>query len=56
VTYIQEATDSEYELISENMWCEGRESGPDPVEDPDCSNSWTISMSRIKEPEGEEVG
>jgi hypothetical protein len=33
----------DYVLHTITAWCEGRESGPDPVEDPD---SWTISWSK----------
>lgn len=36
-------------LNTELMWCEGRESRADPVEEPDCSDSWTISMRRLEE-------
>jgi hypothetical protein len=47
-TYFREAEEftAAYLMTSDLMWCEGRESGPDPVEDPDCSDSWTISMAR----------
>ena len=50
-TYFEDAghDNGDRVLNAENMYCEGRESGPDPVEDPDCSESWTVSMLKIKQ-------